>query len=320
MTRMDEAPVAPAVVQRASEWLMLHWGGELDARQLADFDSWHAADPEHRRAWQRLQQLQGTLAGVPASTARRVFNGLPDRRRRDMLKLLGVLLAAGGSSFISSDVGWRATFADQRTGTGERRQLTLDDGSSLALNSGSAVDIRFNASERRICLRAGEILCQGVQDSRPLVVETDAGDIRSDTRTGAARFAVREVDGGSRVDLFQGLLEIHPRHATRVPLKAGQRVWFDANGAGPLQAANANSSAWNEGRLVAERMPLGQFLAELGRHRPGMLRCAPDAADLQLTGVFPLTDTQRILSAVERTLPVRIRYLTRYWVTVERRA
>ncbi|MGC4011284.1 MAG: FecR domain-containing protein [Pseudomonas sp.] len=317
---MDEAPVAPAVVERASQWLMLHWGGELDARQLADFDSWHAADPEHRRAWQRLQQLQGTLAGVPATTARRVFNDLPDRRRRDLLKLLGVLLAAGGSGLVASEVGWRETFADQRTGTGERRQLSLEDGSTLALNSGSAVDIRFNASERRICLLAGEIFCQGVEDSRPLVVETAAGDIRSDTRAGAARFAVREIDGGSRVDSYQGGLEILPRHAMRVPLKAGQRVWFDANGAGPLVVADVNANAWSEGRLVAERMPLGQFLAELGRYRPGVLRCAPDAASLQLTGVFPLADTQRILAAVERTLPVRVSYLTRYWVTVERRA
>lgn len=316
MKRPAEAPVAPAVVERASQWLMLHWGGELDTDQHAAFAAWHAADPEHRRAWQRLQQLQGTLASVPAATARQVLGELPDRRRRDLLKTLGLLLAAGGSAYLAGDLPWRETFADQRTAKGERRHLRLADGSQLDLNSDSAVDIRFDASQRRICLLAGEILCQAVQEARPLVVETAAGDIR----TRGARFAVRELDGGSRVDLYQGQLDILPRHAAAVRLQAGQRLWFNAGGIGELQAADGNASAWSEGRLIAERQPLGQFLAELGRHRPGLLRCAEDAAGLLLTGVFPLADTGRVLAALERSLPVRVSYRTRYWVTVERRA
>lgn len=314
--RRPDAPVAPAVVERASEWLMLHWGGELDAGQREAFAAWHAADPEHRRAWQRLQQLQGTLASVPAATARQVLGELPDRRRRDLLKTLCLLLTAGGSAYLAGDLPWRETFADQRTAKGERRHLRLADGSQLDLNSDSAVDIRFDASQRRICLLAGEILCQAVREARPLVVETAAGDIR----THGARFAVRELDGGSRVDLYQGQLEILPRHAPAARLEAGQRLWFSAEGVGALQAADSNASAWSEGRLIAERQPLGQFLAELGRHRPGLLRCSDDAAGLLLTGVFPLADTRRVLDALERSLPVRVSYLTRYWVTVERRA
>ncbi|MNN64333.1 fec operon regulator FecR [compost metagenome] len=71
---------------------------------------------------------------------------------------------------------------------------------------------------------------------------------------------------------------------------------------------------------MAERQPLGQFLAELARHRPGFLRCSDEAAGLLLTGVFPLADTDRILAALERSLPVRVSYRTRYWVSVQRRA
>ncbi|MCY1306948.1 Protein FecR [compost metagenome] len=71
---------------------------------------------------------------------------------------------------------------------------------------------------------------------------------------------------------------------------------------------------------MAERQPLGQFLAELARHRPGLLRCSDDVAELLLTGVFPLADTDSILAALERSLPVRVSYRTRYWVSVQRRA
>ncbi|WP_313128647.1 FecR/PupR family sigma factor regulator, partial [Stutzerimonas nitrititolerans] len=70
MNRSAEAPIAPAIVEQASHWLMLHWDGGLDESQRSAFEAWQAADTEHRRAWQRLEQLQGTLAAVPVSTAR----------------------------------------------------------------------------------------------------------------------------------------------------------------------------------------------------------------------------------------------------------
>ncbi|MBO3275922.1 FecR domain-containing protein [Pseudomonas schmalbachii] len=317
MNAKHEMPVPPAVVEQASEWLMLHWSGEMDAVQRKAFHAWHAADPEHRRVWQRLQHLQGTLAGVPAATARAVLSEQPDQRRRQFLKLTGWMLAVGASGYLSTELPWRETFADQRTAKGDRRHLRLDDGSLLDLNSGTAVDIRFGALERRIRLLSGEILLRSGQDPvRPLIVETAAGDIQAL----GTRFAVRELDGGSRVDLYQGEVEIRPRHVSGTRLKAGQRLWFDADRLGLLQTADANACAWSEGRLVAERQPLGQFLAELARHRPGLLRCSDDAAELLLTGVFPLADTDRILAALERSLPVRVSYRTRYWVTVEHRA
>lgn len=76
MSHGQEAPIAPAIVEQASHWLMLHWNGELDAEQHQRFIEWQAADAEHRRAWQRFERLQGTLAGVPA-----IDSG--NRRRRD---------------------------------------------------------------------------------------------------------------------------------------------------------------------------------------------------------------------------------------------
>lgn len=315
MSRSAEAPIAPAIVEQASHWLMLHWGGGLDESQRSAFEAWQAADPEHRRAWQRLEQLQGTLALVPASTARQVLRELPDAHRRQTLKLLGLLLFAGGSGYVAhSQLPWREVMADLRSATGERLQRTLADGSRLSLNSGSAVDIRYSASERRIRLLAGELLLDSGDDAagRPLIVETSAGEIQAL----GTRFSVLETDGGSRVDLFEGELELRPRHTSASRLQAGQSRWFSAERLGEVDRADANAVAWNEGRLMAERMPLGHFLAELSRHRPGVIRCDPAVADLPLTGVFPLANTDRVLDALRQSLPVEVHSLTRYWVTV----
>lgn len=315
MKTAHDAPIAPAIVEQASHWLMLRWGGELDDEQQRRFAEWQAADPEHNRAWVRLEQLQSTLTGVPADTARAVLREMPDARRRQTLKLLGVLLVAGSSGYLAqSQLPWREAMADLRSGTGERLQRTLADGSRLSLNSGSAVDILFSANERRIRLLDGELLLDSGHDAaqRPLIVETVAGEIQAL----GTRFSVYQRDGGSQVELFEGELELRPRHASPVRLQAGQSRWFSTTGFGELAKADANAVAWQEGRLIAERMPLGQFVAELSRHRPGVLRCDPAVANLPLTGVFPLADTDRVLAALQQSLPVKVQSLTRYWVTV----
>jgi len=72
--------------------------------------------------------------------------------------------------------------------------------------------------------------------------------------------------------------------------------------------------------LVAAHMRLQDFLAELGRYRRGQLNCDPKVAELLISGTYPIDDSERILSLLEISLPVRVRRFTRYWVTVEARA
>ncbi|WP_437879802.1 FecR domain-containing protein [Pseudomonas sp. LRF_L74] len=315
MKRASEGPIAPAIVEQASHWLMLHWGGELDAEQRQRFADWRAADPEHSRAWQRLEHLQSTLAGVPAATASSVLREMPDARKRQTLKLLGLLLMAGAGGYVAqSQVPWRETLADLRSGTGERLQRTLADGSQLSLNSGSAVNIRYSTNERRIELLRGELLLDSGKDpaGRPLIVATAAGEIQAL----GTRFSIYETEGGSRVELYEGELELRPRRLQAVRLHAGQQRWFSAERLGQVGKADVNAIAWSDGRLVAERMPLGRFIAELSRHRPGLLRCDPVVARLELTGVFPLDDTNRVLAALQQSLPIEIHRLSRYWITL----
>jgi transmembrane sensor len=317
MMRPHDAPIAPAIVEQASEWLMLHWGGELDSAQRQAFTRWQHADPEHRRAWQRLQQLQETFGAVPAERARAVLRDSPDPQRRAALKMLGLLLVAGGSGYLlQSQPLWRSTFAEHRSGKGEIRHLTLSDGTRLDLNSDSAIDVLFNAQERRIRLITGEILLSSGHDTvRPLIVETSSGDVQAL----GTRFSVREMDDGTQVSLYDGQLRISPKQGTSVLMNAGNRLWFSANGASPMHPVDLNASSWSQGRLIVERQPLGHFIAELGRYRKGWIRCDEGAAQLLLTGVFPLDDTDSILAALERTLPVQVESVTRYWVTVKRR-
>jgi ferric-dicitrate binding protein FerR (iron transport regulator) len=65
-------------------------------------------------------------------------------------------------------------------------------------------------------------------------------------------------------------------------------------------------------------MRLQDFLQEVGRYRHGYLACAKDISDFRLSGVFRLEDTDKLLAILPQTLPVQLRYRTRWWVTLER--
>jgi len=57
-------------------------------------------------------------------------------------------------------------------------------------------------------------------------------------------------------------------------------------------------------------------VAELARHRPGVLRCSPEVAGLRVSGALSLRDTDAALHALADRLPIAVRRLTRYWVSV----
>ena len=40
MSRPADGPIDALIVEQASEWMMLHWGGELDADQRQAFAAW----------------------------------------------------------------------------------------------------------------------------------------------------------------------------------------------------------------------------------------------------------------------------------------
>jgi ferric-dicitrate binding protein FerR (iron transport regulator) len=78
--------------------------------------------------------------------------------------------------------------------------------------------------------------------------------------------------------------------------------------------------AWADGLIVTRDMRLADFLSEVGRYRHGYLGCSANIADLRLSGVFRLEDTDKLLAILPQTLPVQLRYRTRWWVSLERAA
>lgn len=318
-------PVDATLRDAALMWQVTFWSGEVTADERKAFARWLDERPEHQAAWQQVQQMDHWLRALPGPAAGQALRApAAGLSRRKALGLLGALAGAGLVTYAGHDAPvWHRAVADHATGRGERRAITLADGTRVVLNSASALDVHLDAHQRRLWLRAGEVWIETAADpaARPFWVDTAQGTIQAL----GTRFTVRLVDDHARVNLFDGMLDLRPRtdaQANANPaarLTAGQQAHLHHDAVTDLQAATQAAEAWVQGQLVAERMPLADFLAELGRHRPGVLRCDPVVARLIVSGVYPLDDTDRALDALARALPVRVQYATRYWVTVSAR-
>lgn len=328
-----------AVQEQAAEWLV-----ELQADDHTDsaraqlrqrLHAWRQAHADHDRAWQRIEAMGARLlplAHTPASAAlaQAARSARTGRSRRAAVQHLAVLLFAGGTA---GAVAWKAADgatgapgtwlahwgADERTSTAERRTLHLPDGTQVELNAETAIDVQYDDALRLVRLRAGELLVTTAPGSaaqpRPFVVETRHGRIRAL----GTRFTVRQrAAGPSQVAMFEGVTEITPQRNEyeRRTLLKGEQSSFDAERVMPTLAADPAALAWTRGMLVAQDMPLGDFLAELSRHRAGHLGCDPAVAGLRVSGTYPLADTDRVLDMLRATLPVQLHTATRYWVTV----
>lgn len=313
-------PIPAEVRRQAARWLVELQADDVSTEVRRRWRQWRAEHPDHERAWQRIESFGSRLKEVPAPLAHATLAGNRPPRRRVLKTLVVSVLAVGSAWMAEEHAPWGHWTADRRTGTGERARLTLPDGTLVQLNSGAAVNIRYTSAERRVELLAGEIFVTTAHDiqprARPFIVQTPQGSIRAL----GTRFAVRDPDtrGGSRVSVFEGAVEIRPRRnaGTTLVLHAGAQGRFTPDIALADGAADEDATAWTQDMIVARDMPLADFLEELARHRPGRLTCDPAVAGLKVSGTYPLADTDRVLDMLATTLPIRILFRTRYWVTV----
>lgn len=312
---INTAP-STAVLQAAANWYLDLQEAPNNSKLHEAHQCWLARDGAHHQAWARLEKLQGKLAIVPAGLAQPML-GSTRNKKRESLKLLGLLLMAGGVSTLA----WQSTTlssmrADRRTATGQRLSVRLDDGSTLQLNSATALNIDYGKQLREISLLQGEILVQTAADAkaRPFVVHTDQGSIRAL----GTRFLVRREGDRCHVQVMQHAVEVRSaEHQQPQRVVAGQQLWFGAEKPQAVEPLESHADAWVNGMLVVSNWPLPRFIAELARYRTGVLRCDPALSSLHISGAFQLADTDAILNNLSTTLALRIHRMSPYWVSVE---
>ncbi|WP_341868377.1 FecR domain-containing protein [Pseudomonas reidholzensis] len=305
-------------VREAARWFACLSSGSATAADHARWQCWYQASALNQEVWQRMQAVTQHIDGLPARLASATLLGAGTARRH---VLLGMATLFGGATLGA--IAWRSDgprlwTADYRSGVGERREISLADGSQLLLDTDSEVDTHFDGQQRLLLLRRGRALISTAPDAagRPFMIDTRDGRVLAL----GTRFSVSTDEHGSEVAVLEKAVQLSVGASPGLRLEAGERAAFGPSGIGPVRNNDASVGSWQDGSLIAIDQPLGQLIDALSRYRPGFLRCAPEVAALKVSGTFPITDTDLALAALQSSFPVKIVRRTRYWVTVEAKA
>jgi transmembrane sensor len=283
--------------------------GYANERDRAQLQCWRDSHSSHEQAWQKAQLLRQRFADLPSALAMASLDRPQASRRTVLKRAVGAVALVPTAWLISRQLPLDVWSADLRTATGESKKIQLADGSSVQLNTASAVDI--DLKNRRLKLLEGEIALN-VPGTSPLTILTRFGQVI----VSQSEVCVRQGPVGCKVSVLRGSVQLQPLHGPVFSLLGSQQVSLQAAGASAVEPFDVLAPGWRDGVLMAQNQPLGDFLRELSTYRPGVLRWEPALESLRITGSFRLEDTDRILALLEASLPLEVHSRTRYWVTL----
>lgn len=308
-----------AAVDRATHeavgWLLKLEHVPAQSMELRAFERWLQQCPSHQAAWQRVNALlEGPLADLQQAEQRnpgqlalasRSLRAQPSPSRRKVLGsgLAMLLLGLGSAGLVHRRTPLGDLLADLHTGTGERRAVTLSDGSRLRLNARTAVDLRFTVSQRLLVLRDGELQVDvAAENGRPFIVATQQGQVQAL----GTRFSVRQEAQQSLVAVQQHAVLVTTGNTSPQRVEEGQAFAFDGQRSIAVAPSLRTRASWTDGRVDVRDEPLGDLIDALRPYRAGLLRISPQAARIRVYGSFPLDDSDRTLVSLSETLPIRV--------------
>lgn len=289
-----------------------------DAALRRAWQDWLARGPAQRAAWARAERVSALMGEAVRGTgaARR-----PARTGRRALLAGGGLAAAAAVAGLAAPGLWRGWNADYRTGAGELRQLTLEDGTRVELDTATALSVAYTPGRRKLWLHSGQAFFAVAHDSsRPFTVQAEPVAVS----VLGTRFNLRRT--GERVELAVEQGEVsaalppgREAPAAELLLGAGESLSADlaqqALRRGRLDPGQA--LAWRSRRLVADARPVAELLEEIGRYYPGLVWLADSRlGERRVTGLYDLTDVPQAVRRVVAPLGGRVRQISPYllWV------
>lgn len=283
--------------EEALAWLVRMTSGETSDADRAEFASWRSI-PENGAAY---AELDGIWDGIGQALDRpdNVVAFRPRNRRVLTWERRVAAIAASLLAIVLTHQYASYWQYDQAPRGSERGHADLADGSRIELNTGSALDVAYNDTERRVTLARGEAFFDVKRDpSKPFVIKAGAGEVRV---LGTA-FSVERQGEGAQVTVIRGKVRVSAAGKS-IDLLPNQQVSFSG---GPPRApymVDAKSLlAWSEGRLVLRNRPLGEVIDAVDRYYPGeIVLTNSEAAKRRVNAVVDLDRIEDWVRTLQRS-------------------
>ena len=337
----SESPVAPPIpperLAEASVWIArLH--GDARGRAVENgFRRWLQEDSVNARAFELATDVWNEAANLrqivpPVAIARRPAPGRQRGRSPLRFRIASAVIAAAASVLIAVGIALHLRADDDiGTGVGEQRQLTLEDGTRIYLNTATRVIVNYDDRARRVELKAGEAIFNvAKRPGWPFIVTV--GD-RQVTALGTS-FLVRRDEQRVAVTLMEGKVVVsslssasaeqdeagsaapEQRAAPRVPqpsndafmMAPGERLTFVAGAFAQLDTPSLDkTTAWRRGQVVLDDTPLAAAAVEMNRYNSVKLVIEDaQARNLLVNGLFQAGDSLSFANAVAQTYGLRV--------------
>lgn len=277
-------PMLSAAEQQAIDWLIRQ--RDPDFNDWDGFTDWLAAAPAHAESYDALASLDHDLDGLRA-TARPaqslVHEAAPARRHIGRRGWFAGAAVAALAIITLPSLGLSDGVKRIETAAGEQQTITLADGSTIALNGGSSLEID-EARPRFARLDKGEAMFTIVhQADAPFVVETGPSKI---VDLGTAFNVVRRADTTS-VAVSEGVVVYNPdQHNVRMTAGEALDVADGEQNPAKRPVDVANVGGWRSGLLVYNGTPLAIVAEDLRRTTGVDIQVAPAAAAFSFRGAL----------------------------------
>lgn len=307
------------IVYAAADWWVRLRAPDDEGQTVEQWLAWTSEDARHLEAFERVNDLASRLGSLDTLSRQGLINAFT-RQAAPPRRWLPLAAAAALAAVVLSGgyLGW-SRFASgvssqvYASAVAQNRDITLPDGTQVALGAASTLTTHFSRGQRRVELSGGEAFFQVIHDNRrPFVVA--AGDV-SIHDIGTA-FDVRRTGQRVTIAVTQGRVQIAdtalaPGGGQRGTLEvsAGQLVSYDPNTSNMTigSVSSDQATAWRNDRLEFIDEPLSVVIANLNRYSPRPLHIADaDLNKLSYTGTIRTDAIDSWLGALPQVFPLRV--------------
>lgn len=336
------------VAAQAAEWFVAHRSGELAEAQRKAFVEWLSESPLNAREYlalsgftQDLEEVAGRCttpseelierAASDLDSVRMLPGARASQRIEPAVRQRAVRWTAWAQTaaaivlvtLLGTVLGiWRSYSPDTySTEHAEQRSWRMSDGSTVHLNSDSAVSVKFGNERREVELTRGQAMFQVAKDPlRPFWVR--AGDTM--VKAVGTEFDVYRLPHATIVSVTEGRVAVWrgtvadtespmaQGAATPQPaasLAAGQQLRISAGSAVVSDKPTdiRKTVAWLNRQIVFDHDLLGSVVDEFNRYN--QIRMRIDDSTLrsaEISGVFNAYDTESFIAFLERQPGMRV--------------
>ena len=349
------------VTAEAANWIVRLDRGALSADELDALREWVSRSRRHREClvkmagdWDSMAILEGLADIFPLADFQSERHqekkyrgdGLPGGPSRPGIGSRA-RLAWFGAAALASAVVAAALFApnapqpaEYETAAGEQARHILEDGSVIALNTGSRASVDYDGARRSVTLFAGEAGFEVAEDpGRPFVVYAGSGSAEAVGTVFNVRITGALVDVTVTEGVVRVLADSHAPRTVRVPgdtpvlipggetsdnkepaagkqvlLTAGQSARYDE----VIRTLEAQipdeilerKLAWRDGALIFSGETLEEALAEIGRYTDKELIITDASiAKMRIGGHYKTDDIDALLSALSAGFGLKVETL-----------